>query len=101
MAMVGNGVWDVYVETGLISQRAEDRIVRVLGVTAKFVFIFGKELRVAGRWEMEDLSSHACDAVVSAHDGQGSSLEEVSFQKIKGYHDCDYVLQGWPLRCYH
>lgn len=78
MTMVGNSVWDVYIETGLISQRAEHRAFVVLDVTAKFVFIPGKEFGMTRGWEMEDLSNHARDAVVPALDSQGSGLEEIS-----------------------
>lgn len=75
MAMVGNGFWDVHVDTSFISQRAEDRIIEILNVTAKLVFLLGEKLGMAGRWKMEDLSNHTCDAVVSALDSQGSRLE--------------------------
>lgn len=78
MTMIGNGVWDVYVEACFISQRTQDRIFIVLNVTAKFVFMLRKEFGVAGRWEVEDLSNHAGDAVVSALDSQGSSLQDMS-----------------------
>lgn len=75
MAMVGNGVWDVNIETGLISQRTEDWIFIILDETAEFVLIPGKEFGVAGRREMKDLSDHAGDTVVSALDSQGSGLK--------------------------
>lgn len=78
MTMVGNGVWDVKIKTGLVSQRTEDRIFKVLDVTAEFVFIFGKEFGVAGRWEVKDLSNHAGDTIVSAFDSQGSGLKQIS-----------------------
>lgn len=78
MAMVGNGVWHVYIETGFVSQRAENWILVVLNVAAELVFVLGKEFGVAGRWEMKDLSNHAGDTVVSALHGQGSGLKEVS-----------------------
>lgn len=78
MTMVRNGGWDVYIETGLIPQRAEDWILKVLYVTAEFVFVLGKEFGVAGRWEMENLGNHAGDAVLSALDSQGSGLEDIS-----------------------
>lgn len=66
--MVGNGVRDVYVETGFIPQRAEDWVFGVLNVAAELVFILGKEFGVAGRWEMEDMSNHSGDTIVSALD---------------------------------
>lgn len=78
MAMVWNGVWDVHIETGLISQRTEDGVFKVLDVTAKLVLILREELGVTGSWEVEDLSNHAGDAGLSAFYGQGRSLEEVS-----------------------
>lgn len=76
--MIGNGVWYVQIETGLISQRIQDGIFKILDVTAKFVFVFGEEFGVAGRWEMEDLSNHAGDTIVSAFDSQGSGLKQIS-----------------------
>lgn len=78
MAMVGNGVWHVYIETGFVSQRAEDWVLLVLNVATELVFVLGKEFGVTGRWEMEDLSNHAGDTGVSTLDGQGSGLKEVS-----------------------
>lgn len=74
MAMVRNGVLDVNIETGLVSQRTEDWIFIVLDETAKLVLILGKEFGVAGRREMKDLSNHAGDTVVSALNSQGSGL---------------------------
>lgn len=96
--MVGNGVWDVYIKTGLISQRAEDWILKVLCVTAEFVFVLRKEFGVAGRWEMQNLSNHAGHAVLSALNSQSSRLEKNQYletgKKTQGTH----VLQGWLLR---
>lgn len=91
MTMVRNGLRDVYIDTGLISQRTEHRIFPVLDVAAKFVFILGEEFGMAGRREMEDLGNHAGDTVVSALDSQGSGLKEIS----RGSQTwCDHILQG-------
>lgn len=74
--MVRLSVWDIYVETGLIPQRAEDWILKVLDVAAELVFMPGKEFGVARCWKMENLGKQTGDTVVSALDSQGSGLEK-------------------------
>lgn len=96
--MVGNSVRDVYIETGLIPQRAEDWILEVLDVAAELVFMLGEEFGVAGRWEMENLGKHTGDAMVSALDSQGSGLGNNQLLETRSNTQCDRVLQGWLLR---
>lgn len=109
MTVVGKGVWDVYVDTRLIPQRAEDWIFTVLYVTSEFVFILGKEFRVAGRREMKDLSNHAGDTVVSALDSQGRGLiliscwsRRISLSVIMSYKvgSCAGAAKDNPFRVY-
>lgn len=83
MSVVGTGIWDVHIKAGFISQRAEDRVLKVLYVAAEFVFVSGKELGVAGCWKMEYLSKHAGYTGISALNGQCGSLEDVSKKKSK------------------
>lgn len=78
MPMVGHGVWDVHIKTGLISQGAEDWVLKVLYVAAEFVFVLGEELGVAGCWEMKHLSDDAGYTGFSALNSQCSSLERIS-----------------------
>lgn len=73
--MVGNCVRDIHIETGLIPQRTEDWILKILYVTAELVFMPWEEFGMAGRWEMENLGKHTGDAMVSALDSQGSGLK--------------------------
>lgn len=76
--MVGTGIWDVHINAGFISQRAEDRVLKVLYVAAEFVFVSGKELGVAGCWEMEYLSNQAGYTGLYALSSQRSSLKTLA-----------------------
>lgn len=76
--MIRDRVRDVHIETGLISQRTEDRVLKVLDVTSKFVLIPGEEFGVAGCREIENLSDHSADAGLPALDSQCSGLKEIS-----------------------
>ena len=64
------GVWlsvgHVRVQESLHEHHAQDWIVIVLDVAAKFVLVSWEELGVAHGWEVKHLSTDASDTIVSS-----------------------------------